>query len=182
MSFRDDILKLLNKVYRQDEYTKALLKPLDNQINDIDDVIQAIVNNFFFDKLDEDGCKWYEKLLGVIPKNNQTLEDRRSSIAAKWRSNTHNDIKLIQTICDAWKYGDVVADFVNGKIQIKFVGEYGVPDDLEGLIRGVDIVKPAHLAYYIIYKYLLIKDIHEVKTINQMQTFTLDMFAFGREF
>lgn len=181
MSFKDDILKLLNKIYREDPYTQAILTPLDNQINDLNGFIKAIENNFFFDSLNEDGCKWYEKLLRLIPKSNQALSDRGSAIQAKWLSNTHNDIELIQTVCDAWKNGEVVADFINGKIQITFVGKYGIPDDLKGLLYSVDIIKPAHLAYFLVFKYLLIKDIHEVKTIKQMETLTLEMFAFGRE-
>ena len=181
MSFKDEILKLLNKIYREDEYTQELLKPLDKQINKLDELIEAITNNFFFNKLDEDGCKWYEKLLGITPKSNQTIEDRRSSIQAKWLSNTHNDITLIQLVCDVWKYGDVAADFINGKIQITFVGEYGIPDDLEGLLRAVDLIKPAHLAYFLVYKYLLIKDIHEVKTIQEMENITINMFSFCNE-
>lgn len=178
MSFKDKILKLLNKVYREDEYTQELLKPLDKQINNINDVIEAITNNFFFDKLNESGCKWYEKLLNITPQANQTLEDRRSSIQLKWLSNSHNDIELIQLFCDVWKNGNIVVDFVNGKIQLTFVNEYGIPEDLDILLQSLELIKPAHLAYYLIYKYLLIKDIHEVKTIDEMEDIIINMFAF----
>lgn len=180
-NFQDEILAFLSKIYKNDPYTKALLQPLNGQIQNIDDVIKIIKNNFFFNSLTEDGCKWYEKLLGLIVGSNQTIEDRRSSIQAKWLSNTHNDIVLIQKACDAWKNGEVEADFINGKLQITFIGEYGIPDDLDGLLRAVDVIKPAHIAYYLIFKYLLIKDIHEVKTIEEMENITLNSFAFGSE-
>lgn len=179
MDFKAEILKLLNKVYREDQYTNDLLQPLNAQIKTIDDVVNAIINNFFFDKLDIEGCKWYEKLMNITVRANQRIESRRSAIQAKWLSNTHNDILLLQRVCDSWKNGETEVDFIGGKIQIKFIGEYGVPDDLDSLLKTIGEVKPAHLAYYLVYKYLLIKNIHLVKTIKEMEEIQLKTFAFG---
>lgn len=181
MDFKEQILKLLNRVYREDKYTNDLLEPIKTQLKTLEDFIDAVSNNFFFNKLDENGCRWYEKLLEITVGQNQTIADRQSSIQAKWLSNTHNDILLLQRVCNSWKNGEVLVDFVNGKIKIQFVGEFGVPDDLDGLLEAVGAVKPAHLAYFLVFKYLLIKDIHEVKTIVQMEQITLDQFAFGIE-
>lgn len=181
MDFKNKILQLLNRVYREDKYTNDLLEPIKVQLNTLEDFINAVSNNFFFNRLNENGCRWYEKLLKITVGQNQKITDRQSSIQAKWLSNTHNDIELLQRVCDAWKNGEVDVNFVGGKIQVKFIGEYGVPDDLEGLLKAVGEIKPAHLAYILIYKYLLIKDIHEVKTIAQMEQITLDEFAFGSE-
>lgn len=181
MDFKEQILNLLNRVYREDEYTNDLLEPIKTQLKTLEDFIDAVENNFFFNKLDENGCRWYEKLLGITVGQNQTIADRQSSIQAKWLSNTHNDILLLQRVCDAWKNGEVVVDFKDGKIAIQFVGEFGVPDDLDGLLKAIGEIKPAHLAYVLIFKYLLIKDIHEVKTIAQMEQITLNQFAFGSE-
>lgn len=169
INFKEQILKLLHKIYREDEYTNALLNPIENKFNDVLQAIEEAKNTLFFNSLNEEGCKWYEALLDLIPTEKQTLEDRQAQIQAKWQSNLHSDIYLIQQVCDAWKNGEVEADFINGKLQITFVGSYGVPEDLDGLIEAVKNVKPAHLAYYIIFKYLLIRDIHEVKTIEEME-------------
>ena len=84
-------------------------------------------------------------------------------------------------MCNAWKRGEVEADFISGKLKLKFVGEYGIPDDVDSLISAVDEVKPAHIPLLLLYKYLLIRDIHEVKTIEQMEQLTINMFAFGVE-
>ena len=88
---------------------------------------------------------------------------------------------MIQRVCDAWKNGEVEVDFVNGKIQIQFVGSFGIPSDLDSLKDSVEEIKPAHLDYLILFKYLLIENIHEVKTIEEMQQITIDSFSSGHE-
>ena len=128
-----------------------------------------------------EGVLHYEKLLAITPTKNQSLENRRAKIHSKWLSNNHNSIKLIQTVCNAWKNGEVIADFKNGKIQITFVGSFGVPDDLDSLKLAIGEVKPAHIGFEIIYKYLLIENIHEVMTIEDLEKITLEQFAFGAE-
>lgn len=143
--------------------------------------IDETKSTFYFDGLSEDGILYWEKMLAITPEPSQTLADRRSKIQAKWLSSNHNSITLIQNICNSWKNGEVIADFVNGKIRLTFVGEYGIPDDLNGLLGSINEIKPAHLPYETIIKYLLIKDIHEVKTIAQMEQITLKEFAFGQE-
>ena len=177
--FKEKILKLLNKIYREDEYTKALVNPLNNEFNNLETVIKTLNGTLFFNQLTVEGCKFFEGLLKITIAKNQTITDRQAQIEAKWKSFVHNDIFLLQSICDAWKNGEVEVDFINGKIQIKFVGEYGVPDDLNGLTNAINSVKPAHLAYYLIFKYLLIENIHEVMTLEEMEQTTLENFAFG---
>lgn len=124
------------------------------------------------------GLDVFEKELGVIWRG-KPIDDRRASIKAKWRSSGKSDIYLIQQVADAWKNGKVKVEFrEDGKIHIIFVGEYGVPTNLEDLENAIDEVKPAHLPLFYHFAYLLIKDIHEVMTINQLQNTKINNFAF----
>ena len=43
----------------------------------------------------------------------------------------------------------------------------------------LDEVKPAHLAIVYTFRYLLIKDIHEVMTLSEVEATTLKKFAGG---
>ena len=181
MNFLKFITKLLNKVYRLDKFIEVWLAPISIEIARLYNQVSAIKNNYFFDNLDNDGCRHYEKLLGLVTDESVSLEDRRSRIQAKWLSNNHNNIALIQSVCDSWKNGEIEADFIDGKIQIRFVGSFGVPSDLESLKESINEVKPAHLPYLILFKYLLIENIHEVKTLEEMEKITLEQFAFGKE-
>ncbi|OLA94796.1 MAG: hypothetical protein BHW64_01945 [Candidatus Melainabacteria bacterium LEY3_CP_29_8] len=175
------ILSYLNKDYRNDDFTIDLTKTLQTKFQSLYDGINALKSNFYFDTLTIEGIKYFETLLGITPIETQTYNDRCATIQAKWLSNNHNCIKFIQDICNAWKNGRVKADFVNGKIKLVFIGEYGVPEDLDGLLSAINEIKPAHISYYFIFKYLLIENIHEVKTIEEMENLTLEMFAFGKE-
>ena len=92
-------------------------------------------------------------------------------------SNGHNEIKLIQKICDSWKNGEIEADFVDGKIQIQFIGSFGIPSDLDSLKESIEEIKPAHLPIAWLYRYLLKKEIHHVLAKAQMQTYKKHQFC-----
>lgn len=175
------ILKLLHRFDRTCMFVKALINAVAQVLTQIDTKLTEVYLNFYFSTLTPDGVEYFEKLLKITPTQGQSLEDRRSVIRAKWLSKNHSSIGLIQIVCDAWKNGEVVADFVSGKLQIKFVGEYGVPQDLDSLTSAIDEIKPAHIPFVLLYKYLLIKDIHTKKTIAQMEQIKIDNFAFGTE-
>jgi len=175
------ILNLLNKVYRSCSFTQMLANAISVVLTNIEGKITKTKNTFYFSDLDEDGILYWEQLLKITPATSQSFADRRSAIQAKWYSNIHNDILLLQLVCDSWKNGETIASFVNGKIRITFVGEIGIPADLEGFKERLEEVKPCHLPYEMIFKYLLIRDIHEVKTLTQMEQLTISQFARGQE-
>lgn len=175
------ILKLLHRFDRVCPFVQMIVGAIATVLTSIDNKLTNIYLNFFFSSLTADGAEYFENLLNITPSQSQTIEDRRSTIRAKWLSKNHSSIGLIQLVCNAWKNGEVIADFVSGKLQIKFIGEYGVPSDLNTLISAIGEIKPAHIPYVLLYKYLLIKDIHEVKTIAQMELIKINNFAFGTE-
>ena len=84
---------------------------------------------------------------------------------------------FLQAVADAWKNGEVEVEFLDGKIQIHFTGEFGIPNDLDGLKNAIENTKPAHLAVIYAFRYLLIKDIHNVLTIDEMQALKTNQFA-----
>lgn len=111
----------------------------------------------------------------------RTLESRRSVLAARYRSSGKVSIETIQAVADAWRNGEVDVDFAGGRIQVTFVGDYGVPEDLQALQEAIGRTIPAHLPIDYFFRYLLIREIHQVKTLTQMQQLTLKQFAGGRE-
>lgn len=170
----------LHKNERGSKFVADLFMSIFIVIATIETFVNELKAQFFFDTLTI-SLESYEKLLGITPSATSTIEDRRSTVRARWRANGKNSMKLIQDVCDSWKNGEVEAHFVSGKLQIKFVGEYGVPRTLQQLLNEVEEIKPAHWGYLILFKYLLIEDIHEVKTIDEMQALTIEAFASGKE-
>ena len=180
MTFKETLLKYLHKIYRKSEFLNAFLEAVQTVLDKIQTVITRLEFLLHFNKLDTKGCEWWENLLKITDIAT-SLDDRRAKIRAKFLACTHNDITLLQKVCDSWKNGEIVADFVSGKIQLTFIGEYGIPDALDLLKNSINETKPAHLDVLYIFRYLLIEDIHEVKTIEQMEQITLEQFAFGNE-
>ncbi len=180
MTFKEKLINLIHKIYREDDFINSFFNAEAKQIEKADNTINKLSTILHFNRLDADGCKWWEKLLKITDIAS-TISDRQARIRAKWISDGHNTAELIQNVCDSWKNGEVDVDFVDGKIKLTFDGDYGIPADMDGLINSINIVKPTFIALWIVYKYLLIRDIHEVKTIEQMETLTLNMFAMGTE-
>jgi len=180
MSFYDDFIKLIHQLYRKSPFIINFTKSLDLMLNRVYVYITRIANLYLFDLLDEESCKYWEERLKI----NVTSGDigiRRSAIRAKWVTKAKSNLSQIQEVCDSWENGEIEADFVNGIINIQFVGDYGIPSDIDSLKIAIENVKPAHLGYKLSYKYLLIKDIHEVKTLENMGKIQINNFAMGIE-
>jgi len=179
MDFEKYCLKLVCRFLRKDPLYISFFGALDGEIKRIDELSDELKSDFFFDRMSEESCRFFEKFLVITVRSGATLEERRTNIKAKWRGKGKNCVVLLQRVCDSWKNGETVVDFLNGKIKIKFVGEFGVPEDLEALQNAVDEIKPAHLAYELLYRYLLIREIHNVMTLDELQAHEIDDFAFG---
>ena len=182
MTFYQKIINLLHKDDRHSLFYQMLAAVIAEFFNEIEVLINKIYMNFYFNTLDADGCEYFENLLKITPKESQTIEDRRANIRAKWLSNAHNKLELIQQVCDSWRGGTVIADFIDGVIDLTFIDGWGIPDDFESLVSAIDEIKPAHIGVRYRFKYLLIRDIHEVKTITEMENLTINQFMSGREY
>lgn len=69
--------------------------------------------------------------------------------------------------------------FTDGTILLRFVGEYGVPDDMDGLMDAIERLKPAHLPVRYALRYLLVRDVAAM-TVADMAAQPLNKFAGGR--
>ena len=118
-----------------------------------------------------------ERVAGITPAAGATLEQRRTALKARWRSSGKATLEQIQMVADSWRNGMVEVGFSAGKIVVQFVGAFGIPEDLDSLEAALQLVIPAHLAMEFLFRYLLIRDIHEVKTLSEMEQLTLNQFA-----
>lgn len=181
MDFQAYCLKLVCKFLKKDPLYINFFDAISSELSRLDSLNSELKADFFFNTMSEEACRFFEKFLNVAVKSSATLEERRTNIKAKWRGKGKNCVALLQQVCDSWKNGETVVDFRNGKIKIQFVGEYGTPSDLVSLQNALEEVKPAHLAYVFLYRYLLIREIHNVMTLDELQSHTIDEFAFGTQ-
>lgn len=179
MITKNDFIKLLPQIYGEDTFINDLFTSVATVINKISDGIIAVKNEFYFDTM-VNLIPYYERIMQITPREDQTLDDRRTVIKARWLSKGQNTITLLQNVLNQWKNGETTAEFIDGKIKITFHSIFGIPTDFQAVLDTLNIIKPAHLAYLIVYRYLLIKEIHNVLTINQVQQLKINQFA-GKE-
>ena len=180
MDFFNILLKSMHKVYRTCAYMKSFFQATASVLSRLYIVILRLYKIFFFSEIDEETCSYWEKELKILNPAD-TIENRRSEIRAKWLASAKTNLSAIQRVCDAWKYGKVQTFFKDGIIDVKFVSDFGIPDDIDRLKNSISEVKPAHLGYELSYKYLLIQDIHEIKTLEEMENIEINSFALGRD-
>lgn len=172
MNSKADMISYLNKLYRSDLWVNQLFNAAGVEMDNIGDLLDEINAQMFFDTATEDGLKVYEKDLGITTNTDLSLADRCSAVSAKWRMGGATNLALIQLIADSWHNGAVEVTFVSGKIHVQFVSIYGIPTDLDGLKDAIEQIKPAHLAIYYTFKYVVWKDVKQytwgqVKNMNK---------------
>ena len=171
------MLHNLPRQYREDPTVKVLANAIQSVLESQEAEAVTVPSQISLDAVTWN-LETEERLVNITPPAGSTLDSRRTALKAKWRSGGKLTIEQVQAVCDAWKNGEVVVSFPDGSIRLQFVGEFGVPSDLNALMTAVRLVIPAHLAVEYILKYLLIRDIHEVMTIGTLETQQLSNFAF----
>lgn len=172
------MLKNMPQQYRADPWMMAIAAALCGVLDAQDSGAASLVQQMSLDTVDWN-LETEERIAGIVPPAGATEEDRRSALKARWRSGGKITIQQIQAVADAWRNGEVEVTFPSGRIKVQFVGSFGVPVDIDVLKSAIGLVIPAHLPVDYILKYLLIRDIHEVLTLSEMEALTLDKFAGG---
>lgn len=174
---KEKMIEALHKLYRKDRWIAELFGAAGIELDNLEDIIENMYIQYFFDTATDKGLDYYEKEAALKSRSTMTLDDRRSSVEAKWKSSGKVDLNLLQSIADSWKNGEIEVSFIEGKIKIEFKGDFGIPNDLQSLKNAIEEVKPSHLALIYAFRYLLIENIHEVLMLEEMETLTLDKFA-----
>ena len=127
------------------------------------------------------GLERHEKILGLPTDSESSMEDRRSRIIAKLAGQGTVTKALIQHVASSFTNGEVevIEHPEQYSFDVRFIRVLGTPPNMADLSAALDEIKPAHLVYQYLYRYLLIREIHMVMSISELQTQTLDNFAFG---
>ena len=171
-------LEQLHWLVQKDPWVQAVMVAGGYSLDDMAERILSIYNADTFPALSEERCAYFERLLG-LKGTGQTLEDRRSAIQAAWLGPQKPTMSLIQSICDAWQKGGTQVKYEPGVIHIEFFGAYGTPQNLAALETALARTIPAHLRLIYSFKYLLIKEIHAVMTLAELEQKPMDSFAAG---
>ena len=171
-------LRQLHWLIQKDPWTQAVMLAGGRELNTLAERILAMWYFNDFTRLNEQQCAYYERLLGISGKG-LTLEERRAAIQTAWKIGDKPTLLRMQMICDGWQQGGVLVTYEPGTIHFYFLGEFGTPKNLDALKKLIERMAPAHLILDWAFRYLLVREVHEVMTIDQINAELMDHFAGG---
>lgn len=103
----------------------------------------------------------YEQLLGLEVDVSKSDAYRRERITAKMIGSGTSTKELMRDIAASYSNGEVevIEDNVNYKFTIRFVGQLGIPGNMDNLKLTIEEVKPAHLVAEYEYIYNIWSDV-----------------------
>lgn len=141
-----NILKYWIKELRRVKEFQEIAKVEDIEFLRLYGETQRALNNFFIEYADEYGISRLEKICGIYPDVNDTLENRRARLYVYWNDkNPYTERELINRLVNICGEGnvEVISDYPNFLIQIiTHVGGYGIFDEVA---RMLDYFLPANL-------------------------------------
>lgn len=125
------------------------------------------------------GLDIWEKTLDLVPYPDKPYSQRRERIISKLRGHGIVNKAYLEDVAESYYGGDI--DITNSaatyEFTVSFISTFGVPENLDDIKAAIEDVKPAHLAVLWAFRYLLIRDVHEVMTLSEMETHVLTDFA-----
>ena len=148
----------MNKLNQLSSFATAIADALQLEVDKQNQKVYELSANQFFDTCTEEMLRVYEDEAGIVPLSTQSLDDRRSTLIANWKSEGKSDITLLRAVADSWKFGKTAIDYVDNVIVVSFVDK-GIPIDINTLKSALESVKPAHLPIEYIFVYNTWNDI-----------------------
>ena len=152
--FKEYALKAINKMDRNDPWVRELYQAAGLQLQDIDELLDVLLDNGFFDAVGEHGLSVYEKDLGI--KGEGTVEQRRSIVQMLWNNNGKCTLEKIKAIIKTFVLDDVEVKFEEGVLKLEFNNSSFVYA-VNQIRKNLTIVKPSHIG-------LKIEDVRSVDT------------------
>lgn len=154
IDFKEFALKAINKMYRNDPWVRELYQAAGLQLQDIDELLDVLLDNGFFDAVGDRGLRVYEKDLGI--KGDGTVEQRRAIVQMLWNNNGKCTLEKIKAIVKTFVLDDVEVKFEEGVLKLEFNNSsfvYAIPQ----IRNNLTVVKPSHIG-------LKIEDVRSVDT------------------
>lgn len=103
------------------------------------DAAERVLKNEFIETADEFGISRFEKLLGILPSKDDTLESRRARVYSRWFTELPYTLKMFVERLAAMSGGtefSVTEDYEHRRVAVETRFElYGQTDELERLVE-----------------------------------------------
>ena len=174
-------LEQLHWVIRQDPWVRAIFLAAGVKLDELAERILDVSTFEDSDAMMTRSLALWERILGLEPEEDASMEERRADVRAMWLACMPPSIATIQAVCDSWRAGEVEADYQAhlGTIVLYYLRSFGPQKASPGLVRALDVVKPAHLALDHAWRYYRIKELHRQVSVSQLEQIPLGHFAGG---
>lgn len=179
MTVKEYALNQLHWMIREDPWVREIMLAAGTTLDQMAERILAIYNSADFNRMNITYISYYEKLLGLKSSESESLENRRAAIQAAWGVAKKPSLSSIQAICDGWETGGIICSYEPGTLTLDFIGGVGVPNNIESLISSLEQIVPPQIVIRYNFNYLLISEIHEVLTLDELESIPLSNFAGG---
>lgn len=177
MTVKEYALAQLHQMVRRDPWVEAIFLAAGVSLDEMAERILAIYRFDDFSRLNGEQCAYYEGLLGLPADETAGLEARRAAIQAAWARAAKPSLALLQAACDAWEERRATASYEDGALTLRFQGAVGIPDNLATLKKLIEDIVPAHIPVIYAFRYLLIREVHGVMTLAEINEEPLNHFA-----
>lgn len=170
---------MLHWVIRQDSWVRAIFLaagvPLDKMAERILDVASFEDSEAMMSR----SLALWERILGITPEDDADMDRRRADVRAMWLASLPPSIETIQAVCDAWRAGEIRAEYEAGvgTVVLYYLESFGPQEGQAGLVRALDVVKPAHLALEHAWRYLRVDEVHRQMSVAELEATPRGCFA-----
>lgn len=178
--FDRNIFDYLPAFYRELRESHAILSAKQAELERLNSDIDDVLDQFFVDTATW-GLDDWERVVGVVTDDRKPINERRAIIVAKLRGSGVSSVELIKNVAESWYGGetDVREENAEYKVVVKFVSTNGVPTNLGDVETALREIVPAHLDLSFEFSYLLIREVHDTLTINELNEIPMNQFAGG---
>lgn len=178
VSERDYLSEMINYLplyERKSGVFNETLTAYDREFRNAEQALEVTERNIFLDTAIE-SLPISERDLGIETVRALRYDQRREQISSRYiASFDQTTEETIKSVASAYSNGevDVNKTDIPGVYEIKFIGTKGIPDNMEGLKKALDIIMPAHLGLTYVFTFNPWESLNN-KTWGEVSSMTWD--------
>ncbi|MDP5275697.1 YmfQ family protein [Chengkuizengella axinellae] len=179
------MLDYLPKYYQESVIGTNVILQEAEEIKGLNEEISEVLQQFFIETATW-GLQHWERICDLVTDESKSYEERRSVIQSKLRGIGTVTAALIKEVAESYGHGEVAVEEVPQEysIDITFIGELGIPTNLEDIQQALAEIIPAHLGIEYVFTYMTWDDLDSYRlTWNELDSknITWDLLETYRE-
>lgn len=149
------LMQHMPKYYRVVAEIITLQKAIEEELKEVDLMSNDILNQFFIYTATWSLPIW-ERIFGLtIGDSSSNIQERRENLISKLRSYGTTTKEMIIRVGNAFTNGGVqiIEHNPEYKFEVVFTNVIGIPNNMKDFRETIEIIKPAHLTYSIVFLY-----------------------------